>query len=194
MATPRPLFFESVLAMLLLTACSTTPPTHFYVLDALPQTERANKQALAIGIGPITLPALLERKQMVTRLHDNTVQLAEFHQWAEPLKDTLPRVIVKNLAALQPTYVFRAYPWSAYGNVDYRIIIDIDSFAAETKKNVKFSASWAIMDERQHAIIKNGKTQLERILPNPAPAAIAEAMSQLLSQFSQRLIQDIELP
>jgi len=194
MATPRPLFFVSVLAMLLLTACSTTPPTHFYVLDALPQTERANKQALAIGIGPITLPALLERKQMVTRLHDNTVQLAEFHQWAEPLKDTLPRVIVKNLAALQPTYVFRAYPWSAYGNVDYRIIIDIDSFAAETKKNVKFSASWAIMDERQHAIIKNGKTQLERILPNPAPAAIAEAMSQLLSQFSQRLIQDIELP
>jgi uncharacterized lipoprotein YmbA len=194
MATPRPLFFESVLAMLLLTACSTTPPTHFYVLDALPQTERANKQALAIGIGPITLPALLERKQMVTRLHDNTVQLAEFHQWAEPLKDTLPRVIVKNLAALQPTYVFRAYPWSAYGNVDYRIIIDIDSFAAETKKNVKFSASWAIMDERQHTIIKNGKTQLERILPNPAPAAIAEAMSQLLSQFSQRLIQDIELP
>jgi uncharacterized lipoprotein YmbA len=78
--------------------------------------------------------------------------------------------------------------------VDYRIIIDIDSFAAETKKNVKFSASWAIMDERQHTIIKNGKTQLERILPNPAPAAIAEAMSQLLSQFSQRLIQDIELP
>jgi hypothetical protein len=50
------------------------------------------------------------------------------------------------------------------------------------------------MDERQHTIIKNGKTQLERILPNPAPAAIAEAMSQLLSQFSQRLIQDIELP
>jgi uncharacterized lipoprotein YmbA len=194
MATPRPLFFVSVLAMLLLTACSTTPPTHFYVLDALPQTERANKQALAIGIGPITLPALLERKQMVTRLHDNTVQLAEFHQWAEPLKDTLPRVRVQNLAALQPTDVFRAYPWSAYGNVDYRIIIDIDSFAAETKKNVKFSASWAIMDERQHAIIKNGKTQLERILPNPAPAAIAEAMSQLLSQFSQRLIQDIELP
>ncbi|MBZ4203050.1 MAG: PqiC family protein [Methylovulum sp.] len=194
MVTPRPKFFISLLAALMLGACSTTPPTHFYVLDALPQTERANKQALAIGIGPITLPALLERKQMVTRLHDNTVQLAEFHQWAEPLKDTLPRVIVKNLAALQPTYVFRAYPWSAYGNVDYRIIIDIDSFAAETKKNVKFSASWAIMDERQHAIIKNGKTQLERILPNPAPAAIAEAMSQLLSQFSQRLIQDIELP
>ncbi|TSA38543.1 MAG: membrane integrity-associated transporter subunit PqiC [Methylococcaceae bacterium] len=194
MVTPRPKFFISLLAALMLGACSTTPPTHFYVLDALPQTERANKQALAIGIGPITLPALLERKQMVTRLHNNTVQLAEFHQWAEPLKDTLLRVIVKNLAALQPTYVFRAYPWSAYGNVDYRIIIDIDSFAAETKKNVKFSASWAIMDERQHTIIKNGKTQLERILANPAPAAIAEAMSQLLSQFSQRLIQDIELP
>jgi uncharacterized lipoprotein YmbA len=163
------------------------------VLEALPHTARANSQALAIGIGPITLPALLDRKQMVTRLHDNRVQLAEFHQWAEPLKDTLPRVIVKNLAELQPSYVFRAYPWSAYGNVDYRIIIDIDSFAAETKKTVKLSASWAIMDERQHTIIKNGKIKFEHVLANPAPAAIAEAMSQLLSQFSQRLIQDIEL-
>ncbi|MCF8005874.1 MAG: PqiC family protein [Methylovulum sp.] len=193
MAKHRATFFVSLLAVLMLTACSTTPPTHFYVLEALPHTARANSQALAIGIGPITLPALLDRKQMVTRLHDNRVQLAEFHQWAEPLKDTLPRVIVKNLAELQPSYVFRAYPWSAYGNVDYRIIIDIDSFAAETKKTVKLSASWAIMDERQHTIIKNGKIKFEHVLANPAPAAIAEAMSQLLSQFSQRLIQDIEL-
>ncbi len=193
MAKHRATFFVSLLAVLMLTACSTTPPTHFYVLEALPHTARANSQALAIGIGPITLPALLDRKQMVTRLYDNRVQLAEFHQWAEPLKDTLPRVIVKNLAELQPSYVFRAYPWSAYGNVDYRIIIDIDSFAAETKKTVKLSASWAIMDERQHTIIKNGKIKFEHVLANPAPAAIAEAMSQLLSQFSQRLIQDIEL-
>lgn len=193
MAKHRATFFVSLLAVLMLTACSTTPPTHFYMLEALPHTARANSQALAIGIGPITLPALLDRKQMVTRLHDNRVQLAEFHQWAEPLKDTLPRVIVKNLAELQPSYVFRAYPWSAYGNVDYRIIIDIDSFAAETKKTVKLSASWAIMDERQHTIIKNGKIKFEHVLANPAPAAIAEAMSQLLSQFSQRLIQDIEL-
>ena len=193
MAKHRATFFVSLLAVLMLTACSTTPPTHFYVLEALPHTARANSQALAIGIGPITLPALLDRKQMVTRLYDNRVQLAEFHQWAEPLKDTLPRVIVKNLAELQPSYVFRAYPWSAYGNVDYRIIIDIDSFAAETKKTVKLSASWAIMDERQHTIIKNGKIKFEHVLANPAPAAIAEAMSQLLSQFSQRLIQDSEL-
>ena len=110
MAKHRATFFVSLLAVLMLTACSTTPPTHFYVLEALPHTARANSQALAIGIGPITLPALLDRKQMVTRLHDNRVQLAEFHQWAEPLKDTLPRVIVKNLAELQPSYVFRAYP------------------------------------------------------------------------------------
>lgn len=142
MAKHRATFFVSLLAVLMLTACSTTPPTHFYMLEALPHTARANSQALAIGIVSITLPALLDRKQMVTRLHDNRVQLAEFHQWAEPLKDTLPRVIVKNLAELQPSYVFRAYPWSAYGNVDYRIIIDIDSFAAETKKTVKLSASW----------------------------------------------------
>ena len=49
------------------------------------------------------------------------------------------------------------------------------------------------MDERQHTIIKNGKIKFEHVLANPAPAAIAEAMSQLLSQFSQWLIQDIEL-
>ncbi|MDZ4149644.1 PqiC family protein, partial [Methylicorpusculum sp.] len=113
----------------LLSACTATPPTHFYVLE--PQFDvpavSADTQVkkLIVGIGPISIPALLERKQLVTRDADNNLQIAELHQWAAPLKDNIAEVLAQNLTALQPSQIIRAYPWSAYGSIDYQIIVQI---------------------------------------------------------------------
>jgi len=51
--------------MLFLTACASTPATHFYVLEAVGQPPQQATKALKkrlIGVGPLTMPALLDRK------------------------------------------------------------------------------------------------------------------------------------
>ena len=88
----------------LLTACTSSPPTHFYVLEtqSLPSAVTADSpKKNIIGIGPISLPTLLDRKQIITRSDQNTIQIAEFHQWAAPLRDNIAAVLTQNLAALQ---------------------------------------------------------------------------------------------
>lgn len=183
---------------LFMVACATTPPPQFYVLDALSQiTETtvvsATKQQ--IGLGPITLPVLLERKQIVTRSGDGLVNIAEFQQWAEPLKDNIVRVLCQNLRQRQPNSLIRAYPWSAYGIVDYRIMIDITRLDAELGQWANLEINWSIMSENKHTIIKNAHTSFRRKLDEPSYQAVVLALSHMLSDFSGGLAQAIaELP
>jgi len=174
----------------LLSACASTP-TNFYTLESQSRppavTTIASAKKLLIGIGPLTLPALLDRKGIVTRAENNSVQIAEFDQWAAPLQNNVIAVLSKNVATLQPNAIVRAYPWSVYGNVDYRVIIDISRFDTQLGKFANLEASWAIMEEKNHTIISNGQTKLEQRLSDTSYNGAAQGLSKLLSEFSQQL-------
>ncbi len=179
---------------ILLSSCMSNPPTQFYVLEPLsePALSSTTDQKQQIGIGPVSLPTLLERKQIVTRLPDNSVQIAEFHQWAAPLKDNVAQVLTHNLAILQPNNLMRAYPWSAYGNVDYRVIVDIIRFDTSPEHSVNLEANWAIMNEKNHRLVSNGHTKLEHPLTDASYPATVKALNKILSEFSQELALAIE--
>jgi hypothetical protein len=174
----------------LLSACASTP-TNFYTLESQSRppavTTTASAKKLLIGIGPLTLPALLDRKGIVTRAENNSVQIAEFDQWAAPLQNNVIAVLSKNVAALQPDAIVRSYPWGVYGNVDYRVIIDITRFDTQLGKSANLEASWAIMEEKNHTIISNGQTKLQQPLNDASYNSAAQGLSKLLSELSQQL-------
>ena len=174
----------------LLTACAT-PPSNFYTLEpqsrppATANTAIAKKQL--IGIGPLSLPALVERRQIVTRAENNGIQIAEFDLWAAPLKDNVLAVLSKNVATLQPNAIVRAYPWNAFGDVDYRVIVDISRFDTQLGKSANLEASWAIMEEKNHTIVSNGQANIKQPLNDASYNSAAQALSQLLSNLSQQI-------
>lgn len=174
----------------LLTACTTTPPTNFYILEAqspaVASTTASAKKRL-IGIGPLSLPALVDRRQIVTRQKNNSIQMAEFHQWAAPLKDNVLTVLSKNVAAQQPNALVKAYPWSAYGDMDYRVMVDISRFDSQLGKAANLEASWVIMEEKNHTIVSNGQTKIEQPLNDTSYESVVLTLGKLLSEFSQQL-------
>ena len=173
----------------LLTACAT-PPTQFYQLEATSPplvTSTTTAKKMLIGIGPLSLPALVDRKQIVTRGANNAIQLAEFHQWATPLQDNVLNVLSKNIAAQQTNAIVRSYPWSVYGEMDYRVIIDISRFDSQLGKSANLEASWAIMSEKNHTIISNGQTNIQQLLHDERYDSAVLALNKLLSELSQQL-------
>ncbi|MGZ5006573.1 MAG: PqiC family protein [Methylobacter sp.] len=182
--------FLSLSASALLSGCLSTPPTHFYVLEAQNSpaaSSTVTEKKRQIGIGPISIPTLLERKQIVTRLPDNSIKIAEFHQWASPLKDNVAQVLTHNLAMLQSNDLIRSYPWSAYGAVDYRIIIDIIRFDTSPEQSVNLEANWAIMNEKDHTLLNNGHSRIEHHLDDESYPSTVKALSKVLSEFSLEL-------
>lgn len=174
---------------LLISACSSTPSVHYYILEqsAYSTTQVKSSSQLLVGIGPVTLPALLDRKKIVTRLNNNAVQIAEFHQWAAPLQDNVTDVLRRNLALLQPNHLFRAYPWSIHGTVNLQIIIDVLRFDATLGKTAYLEANWTIKEEESQKVLKIGRTDLSAPLPESSYSAAAHGLSGLLGQFSQEL-------
>ncbi|MDP3389536.1 MAG: PqiC family protein [Methylococcaceae bacterium] len=175
----------------LLSACTATPPTRFYVLEpqfdvpAVSADDQVKK--LIIGIGPISIPALLERKQLVTRDADNNLQIAELQQWAAPLKDNIAEVLAQNLTALQPSQIIRAYPWNAYGSIDYQIIVQISRFDAKPEQSANLEANWAIMDQKSHSVVSNGFSKIQAKPENATTTGNVKALNNTLATLSQEL-------
>jgi uncharacterized protein len=174
----------------LLSACASAP-TNFYTLEAQSRppvvTSTSSAKKPLIGIGPLMLPALLDRKGIVTRAENNSVQIAEFDQWAAPLQNNVIAVISKNVATLQPDAMVRSYPWGVYGNVDFRVIVDISRFDTQLGRSANLEANWAIMEEKNHTIVSNGQAKIVEPLNDASYNSAAQALSKLLSEFSQQL-------
>jgi uncharacterized lipoprotein YmbA len=173
----------------LLQACETVS-TQFYSLDAIapPKSEsnHADKKPL-IGVTQITLPTVLERKQIVTRDVYGKLLLSEQHQWAGLLKQNMTEVIANDFATVYPHFWFKAYPWSTLGMVDYRMVIDVTQLDITMGKSIILSANWTLLNEKTHAVIAHDNVVLEQVLVEDNYAHVVKAMNQLLAQFAQEV-------
>ena len=92
--TLNPLILVVSLAVSLLSACSSAPTTHYYVLAptrsapdvAAPASDPAG---LTIGVEPFTVDPPYDRDQLVYRLGIDSVEVGfyAYHRWAAPLGD-----------------------------------------------------------------------------------------------------------
>ncbi len=174
----------------LLSACAQTPTPHFYQLVALsPATPAVPTTAkpLSIGVGPVTLPSLSDREEMVTLGTGNTVDIAPFQRWAAPLKANIVQVLQQNMARQLPNDLLRSYPWSAFGDVDQHIVIEIIRFDALLGNTVTLEANWAVMDDATRQLLKSGHTLISLALPDASYAAAALAFSQALQRMGTEL-------
>ncbi|GAB6140045.1 hypothetical protein JCM14076_07740 [Methylosoma difficile] len=179
-----------ILAAALLVACAETPSPTFYVLEAghvAPMTAQGNVKPRTIGIGPVTIPSLVERKQIVTRNGSNNVQIAEFQHWAAPLKDNIVSVLQQNIAGQLPNDVIRTYPWSAFGNVDQHIVIDITRFDASLGQSITVEANWVVLDENSHVMLSSGHSLINKPLQDGSYQAVTAGFSQALTQMGREL-------
>ena len=181
-------FIMTIMLNMGLVSCATNP-VQFYVLEPLSSLSASseNGQQYSIGIGPVSIPVLLEQKKIVTRSSDNTVQISEFHQWGSPLQDNFVQALTYNLTTLQPNNIVRAYPWSVHGTVDRQIIIDLIRFDTIPGKSANLIANWTIKNESSHEVLKNGRSLITHTLMDNTYPGSVHALSKLINQFSQEL-------
>ena len=136
----------------------SSPQAKFYSLRPLKDVESqkiatsALKDAI-IGVGPLKIPAYLDRPQIVTRRSDNELELAEFDRWAEPLEDGVSRVLAQNLGSILPDSKVLLYPWSYYEPVKYQIVLEIVSIEAILQNEVNLSVNWSLLNAESKKVL-----------------------------------------
>jgi uncharacterized lipoprotein YmbA len=185
--------------LMLLAACvtGTSAPSRFYVLYPLAATEAGPQLApaercLAIGIGPVELPAYLDRPQIVTRLSNNELKLAEFDQWAEPLKDNLIRVLAENISSLVCTEPITIFPWKSYTPIDYQVAVEVIQLDGELGGKTSMTARWSILEGEDKKPLWMKRSSYSESVDGSGYAAFVAAQSRLVHAFSRDIAETIK--
>ncbi|HJR77040.1 MAG TPA: PqiC family protein [Nitrospiraceae bacterium] len=175
-------------ALIVLAGCGGSPPIHYYTLsaEAAPDAGLAGKNEQHITVGPVTLPDVIERPQLVLRATPNRVTLVEEHQWAEPLQSEIPRVIAENLTRLLGTKQVSVYPQSAGDQAQYRILVDVQQFESALGGRASIDAFWTIRKNSQgDPSVRSGRSSAEEPVGGSSYEALAAAHSRGLVRVSR---------
>jgi uncharacterized lipoprotein YmbA len=180
--------------LLLVAACSQTPPTQFYTLSSmqLPASD-VGRPNTVVGVGPVTLPEYLDRPQIVTRESGNRVMLADFSVWVEPVNGMFMRVLVENLSLLLATDNVIALPQRRPMRLDYQVEVDVTRFDADLSGRALLDARWRVFGRDGERLVEEGRSTI--VEPTAEPGgyeAIVAAMSRALGEMSTAIAGAIE--
>jgi uncharacterized lipoprotein YmbA len=167
-------------------------PSHFFSLASLPQAQQARTQRDDAGdttyaLGPITLPAYLDREVLVTRVSPTQLRYSQVDYWAGSLKDNITSVLMQNLSALTGSYRILAYPWPNNARFDYQIAVEVLRFEKSASGDCQLTARWAIKDGRTQNDLIIRESQFTRAASASDTAAAVAALSATLGDLSEEI-------
>jgi uncharacterized lipoprotein YmbA len=178
-----------------LAACGSSPKVSYYTLGTAGIENSPvvpGRAGYTVAVGPVNLPEVVDRQELVTRLGANEVALNGERRWAEPLESAIPRVIAAHLTHSLGEQQVLAYPYSAIDTADYRVIVDIQRFDSEMRSGAMIDAIWTIRRMSQ----KDGEAKASRSHIREAPVgdgyeALVAAHSRALATLSGEIAEAI---
>ncbi len=177
--------------------CGTSPPTKFYLLSPVPvpnpETGDTQGQQLAIiRVDAVVIPSYLDRGEIVTRVSENEIHLADFHQWGEPLRDSLTIILALNLSRLLPADRFAVFPFKCPSPVDYQVNVEIVRMDGSLDRDVHLTAQWTILQGKENDIVTTRKSRFKASKAPMNYGELVTAQSRLLEALSREIAESIQ--
>ena len=199
MAYPGANFLWVILTVLpmVVAGCGSSQPSQLYLLRSLRESEAgvsttADKIGPAVLIGPVTLPAYLNRVQVVTLAGDHELVLDEVNRWAEPLQENFSRVLVENLSLLLNTPEVYAFDRRGSTPVDFQIIIDVTRFDTDANGGAYLTAFWRVVGTNSKAPSIKRKSVFHVAASSAGITKVLDAQNRTLTEFSRELAKAIQ--
>jgi len=163
-------------------------PSRFYVLAAAAdETPESRVGDAYIGVGPIDVPVYLQRPQLVTRISENKIELREFHRWAEPLNESIVRVLTENMTSALGTETIVGFPWYTPSILHGSVSVAIERFETDSAGIAHLKARWIVREGAAGDIYLSGESVLEDVPAGPDTRDEVEALSRLLARLAEEL-------
>ena len=178
------------LLALVLVACSTTPPSDFYLIGtrAVEGGVAEGHAPVRLGVGPIRLPGYLHGREIATRTGEGQIIYDSYVRWAEPLDTRLAAVLAENLSAGGAVDVL-VHPWLGTA-IDMQLVVDVVAFEvvndAEGGRFV-LTARWVLLDQRHGKELHRARFSAVEAVDPADHAARTAAGTDLLASFAEAI-------
>lgn len=167
-------------------ACSSSPPTRFFTLSAIPGSA-AGYAGPAVKVADIQVPPSMDRLELVRQGAGNELSVDDFAHWAAPLGDLARTALTQDLAARLPAGRV-VYPDVAEPDGTLHLSVDLLAFTCAPER-ASLEASWTLAVKSKPA----GPPRQLRLAGScgtdgPSEAA---ALSALLGQLADAVATDL---
>jgi uncharacterized lipoprotein YmbA len=169
------------MVMLTLAACTTSPASRFFTLSSAPAAA-APSSAVSIVVGPVTLPAVVDRPEIVVTVGPNEVWLDEFNRWASPLADAIAVATAENLGTQLSTARATSLVQSAV-EADYRVSGEVQRFESAPGTNARLDAVYPVR-RTADARTATGRTTAREPTADKSYDALASAHSRAVARLA----------
>ncbi|MBT3257896.1 MAG: membrane integrity-associated transporter subunit PqiC [Deltaproteobacteria bacterium] len=177
--------------------CAISPPTKFYLLSPLPvpNLDAGNTQdrkPTTIRVDAVVIPGYLDRDEIVTRVSENEIHLADLNQWGEPLRDNLTNILALNLSRLLPAKGFAFFPFKCPSPVDYQVSVEIVRMDGRLNGDVHLTAQWSILQSKEGNIMVTRKSRFKASKAPTGYDELVAAQSRLVQALSREIAKSIQ--
>jgi uncharacterized protein len=173
----------------LLSACSSSPASDYYVLSA--QSEQAAARQIGpqriVAVGAITLPGALDRPQLARRVGPNQFEYAESERWAGPLDDMMRRVLSADLRSLLLPAGTTVIAAGSPAPAETTIAIEVSRFDADQAGRVELDASWEMLDNNRKIVGVPREAKIIEPGTGSDAATVAATMSRALAGLAEHI-------
>jgi uncharacterized protein len=162
--------------------CGTTAPSRFYTLDVTAVSDGTAPVGDAIMVGPVSVPASVDRPEFVLQAAPNRVDVDEFNRWAAPLNDAVAQVVAGDLVKLLGTPNVAAAPLANFDPA-YRVTIDVQRFESVPSQSALVEAVWTV-HRTAGGETRSGRTVASEPVQGDGFDALAAAHSRALAKMS----------
>jgi len=165
----------------LLAGCGSTAASRFYTLNGIATAAGSRPSAVSVAVGPVSIPATVDRPQMVVNTSANQVDVDEFNRWASPLQSNISRVVAENLSVLLGA---PRVTQSLGVESDFRVAIEVQRFESMLGDAAILDATWMVR-RANDGRIETGRTTVRETVPQKGYDALVAAHSRALERLSQ---------
>jgi uncharacterized lipoprotein YmbA len=186
----NPVCASLCLALLLMAGCSTSPKANFYTLGDSPQPLKTAATApYHVAIGPVSVPEMLDRPQIVTRIGPNQVTFNESERWAEPLKNAIPRLLAEQLTQRLEARI-SVYPQAA-SDKDMSLNLTLLHFESQPGEAATVELQWTLRRTRD-GVQREGQALVREAVTSSSYEAMVAAHTRALKRISVEIAEAIQ--
>ena len=165
-----------------LIGCASTPPPRYYTLGAMAPAATISSN-LSVSVGPVSVPAVVDRPQIVVSSGANQVSLDESNRWAAPLQDGLSAVLAENLSGILGTPSVTVFPRESSADANYRVAVDLQRFESTPGVSAVLDATWVVRRAKD-GVARTGRTSVREAVQDRSFEALAAAHSRAAGRLS----------
>jgi uncharacterized lipoprotein YmbA len=174
-----------------LVAGCASPAMRYYTLDPVPATSTSTGAIATPGptlrLGAVTLPAVLDRVQIVRRAGQDRIDIAELDRWAGPLDDLMRRALARDLALRLPDRTVLTTDEPAPAGDKRALTVSVTEFDGDLAGHVVLEARWTLFAGSPAAPVAQRQERITVEADDGAPSSVAGAMSQAIGILADRI-------